>query len=1435
MSDLSKDAMLQAKQPADRNAFILSRLRNRLFDTSRRNRLLYYKPNSRFVNLTAGSVPVLPFDTGKLPEQLLTWNAALSKHITGMKVLQLNKHLHFADHPYLQTQLNNLRKKAENDEKEYGFSQLQLVVAFLHWYNLKEDTVERIQSPLLLLPVKLKRSKALKEEHFTLEILDNEAIVNPVLANSWKDLYGISLPESIALDKTGVEEFYLALKTCIDAAGQDVELHHIHQPDAALLQQAARHTIRQYLKKLRSKESIPAHLLHVEDARQPVLPPAQPLRWELDSTNLVLGNFNYKKMSLVSDYNQVSAQGIEHPVFTGLFNNMPKAPAPAAIDQGPREWHHVISADPAQTKAILHGNTGESYIIQGPPGTGKSQTITNLIADFVARGKSVLFVCEKRAALDVVYHRLQQNKLAELCCYIHDSQADKKEFVRELKTVYEDFLRTKMDLTHITLRRKIALDHLQRQLQLLQAYHEQQRAVHDDAGISTRRLIETLIHLQPHIPVISPQQEEAIPGYKQWLEFGDTIRALGDALEHSGAQPVFAQHPFRHLGNALIQDARPLTLMESISSHAQSTIDHIAHIIVRNNISPEFTGKLTDIMTLVKNAAVLEPLAASGNLQLVDQSGKAARRFEKAYRKYRQLQKGVKTAAAVNKHWLHKFSAQEVQQGLRITGRYERSFFKFLSGDWRRLKRQLLQSYNFSAHQLPPPFSEILQQLRDEYEAKEKVRQHQHSVQEQYGIDNITTIYVGLEVLRRKLGDGPVTYLLEHPSANELVMQLSKLNNTLHQLELQLQQALYGYSEKSLAQVREELTAISSQAPLLRELLPALQRFAALPSHVQEMLRTLPLTPVQTEAAMAHKTLQSVFDRNSGFAATHHASLQQAVREIAQTYQQLLHLNSDYIRATRRQQFLKRYALGNTAAAQLSAEQKQLKRIYAEGRRVLEHEMSKTMRFRSIRELASNESGVVLRDIKPVWLMSPLSVSDSLPLDMRSFDVVIFDEASQIPLEEGIPALFRAPQAIIVGDDKQMPPANFFGNSASDPDDLDTFEGESEADILGEDADSLLAQGSRKLHSTMLSWHYRSRYETLISYSNHAFYGGGLLTIPDRVIQHRNQPEIVIQAPEEGSVTAQRLLQNSITFHYLPNSIYEDRSNLQEAAYIAEMVKQLLLEDVKDSIGIVAFSQEQQNAIEDAIASLAATDRAFEAVLENALNRNEEGQYTGLFVKNLENVQGDERDIIIISICYGHNRQGKMLMNFGPVNRRGGEKRLNVIFSRAKKHMAVISSIKHHHITNDHNDGARYFKRFLHYAEMVSTGHMDEARSILDKLLPPDNTGMQQETDNLSVTIQQVKSELQNAGFTVDESVGQSSFRCTLAVKRHPDDSHYRLGILMDDEQHYRNNNLVEQYYQRPAILKAFGWKVAHVYAKDWLADRNRVMNMLLALLHDEN
>ncbi|HEY0770001.1 MAG TPA: AAA domain-containing protein, partial [Sphingobacteriaceae bacterium] len=382
------------------------------------------------------------------------------------------------------------------------------------------------------------------------------------------------------------------------------------------------------------------------------------------------------------------------------------------------------------------------------------------------------------------------------------------------------------------------------------------------------------------------------------------------------------------------------------------------------------------------------------------------------------------------------------------------------------------------------------------------------------------------------------------------------------------------------------------------------------------------------------------------------------------------------------------------------------------------------------------------------------------------------------------------------------------------------------------DADSLLVQGARKLSSVMLGWHYRSRYETLISFSNHAFYGAGLLTIPDKTIHHSIKDPIEVGQSAIQTVNPDSLFDRSISYHYLPNSVYEKRINLDEATYIAHLVRELLVKGVPDSIGIVAFSQEQQHTIEDALVQLASTDKKFEQLLEEAYDRTEDDQFVGLFVKNLENVQGDERDIIIMSVCYGFDSRKKMIMNFGPINKKGGEKRLNVIFSRAKKHMAVVSSIKHFHITNEYNEGANYFKRFLHYAELISEGNTATARTILDGLVLNKNERVVRQQKH--IVIEQIRSALTEKGYAVGEHVGQSDFKTSLAVKANATDEEYALSILVDDDSHYSNANLLEQYYQRPAILQDFGWRVIHVFSKDWLENPKKVLATIIKKITQE-
>jgi predicted DNA-binding WGR domain protein/ABC-type iron transport system FetAB ATPase subunit len=1478
-TDLSRVAGWVNKELKQRDAFILNKLRNRLFDTSRRNRLLYYKPNMRFVNLTVSSVPVVLHYQSIRPEHLFTWNEELAEKFRGMKEIVLNKYLRFEDHAYLPSSLDRVRVESQRAIQEYGFNQLKLVIAFLNWHNLKEDPNERIQSPLLLLPVSLKKNKKLKEDHYVLKVLDNAAEVNPVLAGQLKDLYGIRLPDLVDLDETDPAQFYQSVKAQIDEANQGIVLNYISKPRIRLIHGEARQTVNNYRKRLRRQPGLSSHhhipysykpehyqplgleifrqrigtekgfleFLVGEDRRNS---PKQlmdsavreaelykltesennPYSWDFDVCHMVLGNFNYKKMSLVRDYNMVIDQQLQHPVFDALFSEQPRTFKEHAFDLNRTDdWHHVIQADPTQARAILQSRAGYSYIIQGPPGTGKSQTITNLIADYVARGKSILFVCEKRAALDVVYHRLKQNGLDELCCYIHDSQGDKREFIRNLRSTYEDFTARRMDLAGLRAQRAALVDRMNRQVDLLKEFHVTSTGGEQEIGIIVRKLIERIIELRPDLVTLSALEEEALPAYTAWQAASGVVNQLTEALEEAGSDPIFAGHPFSKVHERIFLAEHPHRMLESALGQALDLLDAVERRLAGVPIAQEHRTHPARLKSLVQFAVLLHPLVLTDNFRLADPSGEEARTFIRRFNEYKSQQETYQEALRKNIHWREKLFEQDLAQALELAVKQEKAFLNFLNGGWQKLKKQLQASYDFSAHAVKPSYRSILEHLKDEYEQARLLEQAKRRLMEDYRLDNPDTAWLGIGILHQKKDDPSLVYLLRHPEAGAVVISLYSLHQPLVDLESRLKECLHPGAPESLDALRDVLQNIRLNADGLREMLPVLRSFTELPEGVKTMLRGLMLSPRQAEAVIARKTLQIVYQTNREFAHIDRPAMDKAVQALGECYAALQQVNADLIRAFIRQRFLQQMDLANMAVSQLNEEQKKFKKVYNEGRKILENEFGKSMRYKSIRELSSRESGRVLKDIKPVWLMSPYSVSDSLPLDSDHFDVVIFDEASQITLEEGVPALYRSRQTIIVGDEKQMPPTDFFSARAEDPDDLDGLTDEDEDEWLSDDVDSLLAQGTRKLDSTLLSWHYRSHYETLISFSNHAFYEGRLLTIPDKTIHKTEKPAILVSNVREAGQQTDCLFDRSISYHFLESSAYEKRSNQGEAVYIAHLVRELLRREAKESIGIVAFSQEQQHMIESALSALGEEDGVFAQKLEEAYNRTENDQFTGLIVKNLENIQGDERDIIIMSVCYGPDARGRMLMNFGPINKKGGEKRLNVLFSRARTHMAVVSSIRHGAITNEYNEGANYLKRFLQYAEMVSLGQMQGARSILDSLVlrkqesPSDSRP--------SLVREQIRQQLQALGYVVDEQIGQSDFKCSLAVKARPEDQAYRLGILLDDERHYLNDNLIEQYYQRPAILERFGWKVLQVFSRDWLHQPQKVMDLIVGEL----
>jgi predicted DNA-binding WGR domain protein len=546
-------------------------------------------------------------------------------------------------------------------------------------------------------------------------------------------------------------------------------------------------------------------------------------------------------------------------------------------------------------------------------------------------------------------------------------------------------------------------------------------------------------------------------------------------------------------------------------------------------------------------------------------------------------------------------------------------------------------------------------------------------------------------------------------------------------------------------------------------------------------------------------------------------------------------VNAEAVLEQHRERFLDRIALASAPAARLTKEQAEFKRSYNAGRRELEHEFGKTMRYKSVRGLLHGDAGEVVLDLKPVWLMSPLSVSDTLPIDERIFDVAIFDEASQIPLEEAVPVLVRAEQVIVSGDQMQLPPTNFFSATRSGEETLliDDEEQEGATVEYELDSNSFLSHAARNLPSTLLGWHYRSRSESLISFSNAAFYEGRLLTVPERQTAAAQTTPIRVSNIEEADANVACVLDRPVSFHFLERGRYEARKNLKEADYIARLVRGLLSAPGRPTIGIVAFSEAQQTAIETALERLAAVDADFAARIEDAYEREEDGQFAGLLVKNLENIQGDERDVIILSVCYGYGVDGRMLMNFGPINQSGGERRLNVAFSRAKRQMVVVSSIQHTDIKNVYNDGANALRNYLQYTAALSMGDTRGAEALLRSLAPRVRAHASEEASDS--VVEEIAAALGRRGYEVAVRLGHSRFRCDLAI-RPKEDSAFRLAVFVDgnrDEE--QAGDVVEREVLKPALLRSFGWSVCHVLAKDWYEDPDSVVARLERELAGEN
>jgi len=539
------------------------------------------------------------------------------------------------------------------------------------------------------------------------------------------------------------------------------------------------------------------------------------------------------------------------------------------------------------------------------------------------------------------------------------------------------------------------------------------------------------------------------------------------------------------------------------------------------------------------------------------------------------------------------------------------------------------------------------------------------------------------------------------------------------------------------------------------------------------------------EDSCAEKTLNMLISRSkalSGFAGVKQEERIARFRELDQTYTASVQKMIVAMLSKRRD------AIEHPAATKdkdVKTVQPEMDAALKQQMAILKRECEKKKRFMPPRKLLGETKSLAMR-LKPCFLMSPLSVAQYLPVEGDLFDMVVFDEASQMTVWDAVGVIARGKQLIVVGDPKQLPPTSFFVKG-------DVKEEEREDDPATEDLESILDEClANGLYSAYLNWHYRSRHEALIAFSNRHYYDDRLNTFP-------------------AALTSDKL---GVSFRYVDGALYDHNThtNRHEAEAIVDYLFERLADPAerKRSWGIVTFSVAQQRLIEDLI------DDKSEG-LNWATDFFDDSKPDAFFVKNLENVQGDERDVVMFSIAYASDDQGRFAMSFGPVNRPGGERRLNVAITRAREQVVIFASVRGSeiHAERTNSVGVKHLKALMEYAE---TGNLE-------------GDAVKAEKTELNGVRKLVCDCLSANGYAFEIDVGMSSYPLDIAVRDPMDSNRFILGIECDGPKYAAQHTVRDRDILRGDVLSLLGWKIFRAWSVDWTLDRKHAEARLLAVL----
>jgi uncharacterized protein DUF4011/AAA domain-containing protein len=959
---------------ADRRTAVLRALRDRLFDLSRRNRLVNFRPTAQTLNLTEVSVPLMLDVRTIRPEQLFTWRDELGALLLG-KAQPLGKWIRYDEAPYAANALDKLIATARRDRAEYGRDQLRLVPAFLRWHDLKNDPNTRLASPLVLAKVELTKKRGVRDS-YTLRITDPVAEVNPTLRHHLHQLYGINLPEKVDLAEPGaIAALRERLAKQIQATEPGLRLHLREKPRIDLVRQRAMLKLRNYRRRqhgntahefggrqyaysyrrsdyqplgvqiFRAQLAVPDLPLSIAIGAEPRRPAVietdtytldtegGPYSWDVDLCAVSLANFNYRTLGLVRDYDELLETGQSCPSFDQLFSDRPRpiSSEPPELPIAARQL--VVPADGSQVAAIARAQRGESFVIQGPPGTGKSQTITNMIGDFVARGQRVLFVCQKRAALDVVHARLASRRLDGLCTLIHDSQADKKAFVHGLRDTYEGWLTASDDLDELTVRRDELVTRVERLLATVEQFEEKLAT----GQPRLRDLVNRLAELRDHRwgDDLSPDERRMLPSPTEWWSARPFVHKV--AQELAAADPatggVLARSPLAFLVPERWGDAEVPSRAREIEFHWSAVATALAEsgATEPETVATSPTGasaleagqgwSVKQARALGELGRVISPLADHEAVDAIDPSSAAAQRLTAAAAERERLVAAERSAWDAASGWSEPLAPADAKAALKVAQSKEGGVLSFLSGDWRRVKSLVKDRFDSTARVLRPSVVEILTNLVAAHDATAAVKEHTEQTQVGWGTNDPRRLAARLAAIRKdpELGDWRIALQDGVPAG------LARVADALEQAEASTSSLLTAqFDELTVAGVRELVESLILAESVVRALGPALRELAEAPESVQTVLRRLAVTPDQLEYAVC----AAEWERSRAAAPLQVSStrVDSIVGELSLVYDELTTINADVVVAGVRRRFLTELAHSELSVSGMSPEEREGRR-----------------------------------------------------------------------------------------------------------------------------------------------------------------------------------------------------------------------------------------------------------------------------------------------------------------------------------------------------------------------------------------------------------------------------------------------------------------------------------------------------------------------------